>query len=115
MKKISIILFLCIIVCNYVFAVPVDRTPRKVIQPNGDTISISLQGDEYGSWYEDDKGNIIALNNNKYWVYGKVREMDVPENNPTVTMSLEGVNSGVYVMRLIIDNQVVETSQLIVK
>ena len=48
-------------------------------------------------------------------VYGKVREMDVPENNPTVTMSLEGVNSGVYVMRLIIDNQVVEASQLIVK
>ena len=48
-------------------------------------------------------------------VYGKVREMDVPENTPTVTMSLEGVNSGVYVMRLIIDNQVVEASQLIVK
>ena len=48
-------------------------------------------------------------------VYGKVREMDVPENNPTVTMSLEGLNSGVYVMRLIIDNQVVEASQLIVR
>jgi hypothetical protein len=40
MKKISIILFSCIIVCNYVFAVPVDRTPRKVIQPNGDTICV---------------------------------------------------------------------------
>ena len=48
-------------------------------------------------------------------VYGKVREMDVPENNPTVTMSLDGLNSGVYVLRLIIDNQVVEASQLIVK
>lgn len=48
-------------------------------------------------------------------IYGKVREMNVPENNPTVTMNLEGLNSGVYVMRLIIDNQVVEASQLIVK
>ena len=48
-------------------------------------------------------------------VYGKVKEMDVPENTPTVTMNLEGLNSGVYVLRLIIDNQIVETSQLIVK
>ena len=48
-------------------------------------------------------------------VYGKVREMEVPENNPTITMNLEGLNSGVYVLRLIIDNQVVEISQLIVK
>lgn len=37
------------------------------------------------------------------------------ENNPTITMNLEGLNSGVYVLRLIIDNQVEKTSQLIVK
>ncbi len=48
-------------------------------------------------------------------VYGKVREMDVPENTPTVTMNLEGLNSGVYVLRLIIDNQIIETSLLIVE
>ena len=48
-------------------------------------------------------------------IYGKVREMDVSENNPTITMNLEGLNSGVYVLRLIIDNQVEKTSQLIVK
>ena len=48
-------------------------------------------------------------------IYGKVREMDVSENNPTITMNLEGLNSGVYVLRLIIDDQVEKTSQLIVK
>lgn len=48
-------------------------------------------------------------------VYGKVRELDVPENTPTITMNLDGLNSGVYVLRLIIDNQIVETSQLIIK
>ena len=69
MKKLSIILFLCIIVCNYVFAVPVDRTPRKVIQPNGDTIYIHPRGDEYGSYYTDNKGNIIDKNEESYWVY----------------------------------------------
>ena len=41
--------------------------------------------------------------------------MDVAENNPTITMNLEGLNSGVYVMRLIIDNQTVEASRLIVR
>ena len=57
MKKISIILFSCIIVCNYVFSVLVDRTPRKVIQPNEDTICVCVRvfkGDEYGAWYEND-------------------------------------------------------------
>lgn len=48
-------------------------------------------------------------------VYGKVRELDVPENTPTITMNLDGLNSGVYILRLIIDNQIVETSQLIIK
>ena len=48
-------------------------------------------------------------------VYGKVRELDIPENTPTITMNLDGLNSGVYVLRLIIDNQIVETSQLIIK
>ncbi|MBR5238689.1 MAG: hypothetical protein IKV26_08340, partial [Paludibacteraceae bacterium] len=48
-------------------------------------------------------------------VYGKVREMDVAENNPTITMNLDGLNSGVYVLRLIVDDQIVEASQLIVR
>lgn len=47
--------------------------------------------------------------------YGMKHLMDVSENNPTITMNLEGLNSGVYVLRLIIDNQVEKTSQLIVK
>ena len=72
MKRLIIFLLLSINVFSAVFASPADPTLRKVLQPNGDTISISLQGDEYGSWYEDDKGNIIALNNNKYWVYVNV-------------------------------------------
>ena len=56
------------------FASPADPTPRKVVQPNGDTIFISLQGDEYGSWYEDNKGDIIALNSDNYWVYVSVED-----------------------------------------
>jgi hypothetical protein len=40
-------------------------------------------------------------------LYGKVRKIDVAENTPTVTMNLDGLSSGVYVLRLIIDNQIV--------
>lgn len=71
MKKLIIFLLLNTI-SIVVFASPADPTMRKKIQPNGDTIFVSLQGDEYGSWYEDNKGNIIALNSNKYWVYVNV-------------------------------------------
>ncbi len=48
-------------------------------------------------------------------MYGKVREMDVPENTPTVTMNVDGLSSGIYILRLIIDNEVIETSQMIIK
>ena len=72
MKKLIVILFLYVNICCQVFSEPADPTPRKVIQPNGDTISISLHGDEYGSWYEDAKGDIISLNSDNYWVYVSV-------------------------------------------
>ena len=73
MKNINIIVFLVINIF-ITFAEPADSTPRKEVQPNGDTIYISLHGDEYGSWYEDDKGDIVAKNSDKYWVY--VNAMD---------------------------------------
>ena len=40
MKKLSIILFLCVSVCNYIFASPAHPGPYLRIQPNGDTICV---------------------------------------------------------------------------
>ena len=85
MKRLSIILFLCVITCNYVFAVPVDRTPRKVIQPNGDTIYVHPRGDEYGFWTVDDKGNVISKNSEGYWVYVTVKKGKKVLTNQMVT------------------------------
>ena len=48
-------------------------------------------------------------------IYGKVREMDVPENTPTVTMNVDGLNNRIYILRLIVDNQLIQTSQMIIK
>ena len=46
-------------------------------------------------------------------IYGKVREMDIPKNTSVVTMDLGGLSRGIYVLRLIVDNQIIETSQMI--
>ena len=69
MKKISIILFSCIIVCNYVFASAAHPGPYLKIQPNGDSIYVYWRADEYGSYYTDNRGSIIDKNEEGYWVY----------------------------------------------
>lgn len=51
MKRFLFIISL-ILVTNSMFANPTDMTPFKVIQPNGDSITIIPHGDEYGIWYE---------------------------------------------------------------
>ena len=61
MKKLIVILFLYVNICCQVFAEPADPTLHAAIQPNGDTIYISLRGDEYGSWYETKNGELKAV------------------------------------------------------
>ena len=85
MKKIGIILFLCVSVCICAFAVPVNPAPRKVIQPNGDTIYIHPRGDEYGVWDINDKGDVIAKNRAGYWVYVAVENGKKILTNQIVT------------------------------
>jgi M6 family metalloprotease-like protein len=52
-----------------IFANPIDMVPLKVIQPNGDSITIIPKGDEYGIWYETLEGYVIKKNASNYWVY----------------------------------------------
>ena len=80
MKRLIVFLLFSISVFSTVVASPADPTLHAVIQPNGDTIYISLQGDEYGSWYEDERGNIIDVDSNNYWVY-----VSVENNNKVLT------------------------------
>lgn len=81
MKKIIFsILTACISVGIY--AGPTDDTPFTVIQPNGDTITIRLKGDEFGSWYEDSHKQVIMKNDAGLWVYaqadnGMIKPSDV--------------------------------------
>ena len=92
MKKFSIIILLCINICCQIIASPTDPTPRKVVQPNGDTISISFRGDEYGSWYEDMNGYIIDLNSDKYWTYVTIQNNKKVFTNQIVASTSIPVN-----------------------
>ena len=91
MKRIITLLAL-ISVYFSIFASPTDPTPQKVIQPNGDTISISSHGDEYGSWYEDMNGNIIDLNSDKYWTYVTIQNNKKVFTNQIVASTSIPVN-----------------------
>ncbi len=42
MKRLIVLLLLSINISALIFASPADPTPRKVIQPNGDSIWVSL-------------------------------------------------------------------------
>ena len=92
MRRLISFLLFNINISFLVFASPADPTIHKVIQPNGDTISISLQGDEYGSWYEDAKGDIIALNSDNYWVYISVEDGKKILTNQVVSQSSLPIN-----------------------
>ena len=91
MKKLIIALFL-INICSFIHAEPTNPSIQKVTQPNGDTISISLHGDEYGSWYEDINGNIIDLNSDKYWTYITIQNNKKVLTNQIVTSTPTPIN-----------------------
>ena len=73
MKKLSIILFLCVSVCNFIFASAAHPGPYLRVQPNGDSIYVYWRADEYGGYYTDLKKNVIAENEEGYWVYVKIK------------------------------------------
>ena len=85
MKKIGIILFLCVITCNYVFAVPAYPGPYLEVQPNGDSIYVYFRGDEYGCFYTDLNGNVVDKNEEGYWVYVTVKKGKKVLTNQMVT------------------------------
>ena len=45
MKKLSVILFLCVSVCNYIFASQAFPGPYLKIQPTGDSIYVYWRAD----------------------------------------------------------------------
>jgi hypothetical protein len=85
MKKLIVLLFLCVNVCGYVFASQAVPGPYLRIQPNGDSIYVYFRGDEYGSFYTDLKGNVVDKNKEGYWVYVTMKKGKKVLTNQMVT------------------------------
>ena len=105
MKKLSIILFLSMNICLNVMAGPACPKPFQVIQPNGDTIWVSLHGDEYGSWHEDSKGNVIDRDSTGYWVYVTVSNEKIILTNQTVTSTSTPIGIDKNIIFKVISNK----------
>ncbi len=52
-------------------AVPAKRTPFEVVQPNGDTLTVRLVGDERWHAHYTADGYLIAQNKKGYYCYAK--------------------------------------------
>ena len=85
MKKLIVLLFLCVNVCGYVFASQAIPGPYLKIQPNGDSIYVYFRGDEYGCFYTDLKGNVVDKNEEGYWVYVTMKKGKKVLTNQMVT------------------------------
>ena len=55
-------------------ALPADNTPRIVTQPDGTTLTIVLQGDEYGSYMTTLEGKIVELCEDGFYRYSQLQE-----------------------------------------
>ena len=85
MKKLIVLLFLCVNVCGYVFASQAIPGPYLEIQPNGDSIYVYFRGDEYGSFNTDLKGYVVDKNEDGYWVYVTLKRGKLFLTNQIVT------------------------------
>ena len=92
MKKLSIILFLCVSVCKGIFASAAYPGPYLRIQPNGDSIYVYWRADEYGEYYTDNKGNVIDKNEESYWVYVTTENNKIILTNQIVTSTSVPIN-----------------------
>jgi len=74
MKKISLLFVLFFISCSILFAVPAIPHPVTLTQPNGDTLTVRIKGDERINWYESMDGYTLLFNQAGYLSYAQLDE-----------------------------------------
>ena len=74
MKKITLLFCFIIISCKVLFAIPAFPKPITFTQPNGDTLTICIKGDERIHWNESLDGYTLLCNQNGYLTYAQLDE-----------------------------------------
>lgn len=74
MKRFILSIFSCIVCGIALWAVPANPRPMPVVQPNGDTLIVRMQGDERFHFRVTEDGYLIAQNAKGYYCYAKWSE-----------------------------------------
>lgn len=82
MKLKSLIAIISLFFIMNLFAVPADKTPITIKQPNGKTLTFILQGDERISWAKTLDNYSLLRNKDGNWVYAILNEKGdmIPSN-----------------------------------
>ena len=76
MKKL-IFTFFCALTCLVASAVPAIPTPQKVMQPNGEELTVRIKGDEFFHYMTTADGYTIVKNDQGYYAYGTLMNDEV--------------------------------------
>jgi len=70
------ILLICLLCLTYgvLLAIPAYPYPITFTQPNGDTLTVSIKGDERIHWYESIDGYTLLINSDGYMSYAQLDE-----------------------------------------
>ena len=88
MKKL-LILFFAAVVYLQAFAVPADPKPVTVTQPNGEEITLMMNGDEYIHWAETMDGYTLLINSEFYFCYAQRNASGDLEPSPYIATEIE--------------------------
>jgi len=74
MKKITGLFVLLMMFNSFLYAVPANPEPIIFTQPNGDTLTVIIKGDERINWYETMDGYTLLVNRDGYLTYAYLDE-----------------------------------------
>ncbi|MCL2435536.1 MAG: M6 family metalloprotease domain-containing protein [Lentimicrobiaceae bacterium] len=75
MKKLTFfLLVLLLIMASALYAVPADPNPVTLTQPNGETLTVRIKGDERINWYESMDGYTLLFNQSGFLSYAQLDE-----------------------------------------
>lgn len=76
MKKLILTLAAAMLCVGEALAAKAWPLPMTFVQSNGDTITVTLHGDEHFAWYTDMQGNVLSRQGNDFTIVAKAAEAD---------------------------------------
>ena len=95
MKKLVIFLALFILFCKALFAMPAYPDPITFTQPDGETLTVLIKGDERIHWHETMDGYTLLFNKAGYLSYARLDENGNMQPSDVVATDVAGRNAEV--------------------